>query len=112
MAITITKNISNTIDLSDVMTVDLMNNWNVVTSVLIDKHLEREIEITPTIAAKYTFDMYGLFLNELGIQPELIYPHIRVNGYSSSSEYEGINKYIKLIDTGIALSYYKLFNKN
>ena len=111
MATTRTKNISNTIDTSDTMTEDLMIKWNNIIDILSSKHLEREVSIKPTIAAKYRFDMFGLFQNDLGIPPELIYPHIRVNGYNSSSCYDGYQINIKIIASDILMSYYKLFTK-
>jgi len=111
MANTATRNLSNTIDLSDVMTETILIRWNNIIDALVSNHLEREVSIKPSIAAKYTFDMFGLFQNELGIPPELIYPHIRVNGYASSNDYEGVRTTIKLISSDIVLAYYKLFTK-
>lgn len=111
MDVTKTRNISNTIDLGDVMTEDLMNKWNNIIDILEKKHIDREVSIKPTIAAKYEFDMYGLFQNELGIPPELIYPHIRVNGYNSSNCYDGYKINISILSSDILMSYYKLFTK-
>lgn len=57
----------------------------------------KTVSISNTIAYKYRFDMYGL-LQHLGVTTEYIYPNIIVNGYSSSTDFEGNIEQIKIVD--------------
>ena len=46
-------------------------------------------EISIAVAERYRFDLYGLFVNELKIPDEFIYPNFLINGYVSSDEFQG-----------------------
>lgn len=46
-------------------------------------------EISIAVAERYRFDLYGLFVNELKIPDEFIYPNFLINGYVSSDEFKG-----------------------
>lgn len=104
-------NISNNIKINKLSDIELINKWNLITDTLIKKHIVREIEISPVMADKYKFDLFGLFRNEINIPIEHIYPHIRVNGYDSSNCYDGGKLRLKIIDANIINNYYKLFTK-
>lgn len=104
-------NLSNEITASN-LSADLITKLNTVISTLRDKHVSKEITITPVIAEKYRFDMHGLFQNELSMIDEFIYPHIRVNGYNCSNSYDGELLKIKIIDEAILKHYLALLKKS
>lgn len=90
----------------------VFDKWNSVKYYLIENHVAGETEISPVNAEKYRFDLYGLFNNVLFIQPEYIYPHIIVNGYTSSYDYNAELLRFKILDTTVLSSYYRLFMKD
>lgn len=67
----------------------LLNNYVVATNV-----------ISPTEAEKFKFDLAGLFKIKFEMKEELILPHILVNGYNSSTEYNGDRLEFKFLDYG------------
>ena len=104
--------LGNTIDTSFTITEDLLTNWNNIIDILVEKHILRRINIDINIAHKYRGDLNGLFL-ELEVDKEYIYPHVRVNGYSDSSAYDGKQVSFALIDDKTLRKYYRAFkNKN
>lgn len=104
-------NISEKINTNTVIDSDLIGRWNGVIEILSDKHVVKTIDISPVLAEKYKFDLYGLFSNEISIPNEHIYPHIRVNGYDCSNSYDGKKLQLKILDSNIVTNYYKLFTK-
>lgn len=89
---------------------DLIINWNTVITKLSNLYIIKKVNIQGTIAEKYRSDMYGLF-KYLGVEDEFIYPHIRVNGFNSSREYNSSVLEIKMIDLSILNIYYEMFTK-
>lgn len=75
----------------------IINKWNSVTPILNDKYIDNEAEITGNVAYKYKHDFSGLVMS-LGVPLEFAYPHIVVNGYTSSIDYDGKNMKIKIIN--------------
>jgi len=88
-----------------------VNNWNNVIGIFISKYITRTIDVSPVVADKYRFDLYGLFSNELNIPEEHIYPHILANGYMCSNEYDSKKLRFVLLDTTMLNNYSKLFKK-
>jgi hypothetical protein len=103
-----TNNLSRTINTGFTLTSEIVTYWESMIDVLKAKHTNGTKEITPVMAEKYQFDMYGLFL-ELGIPQSHIYPHIRVNGYASSNDYYGEKLRILILDPYILEQYISLF---
>jgi hypothetical protein len=91
------------------LTTDLVSKWNTVIKILSENHISKQIEIKPSIVEKYKGDLWGLFKNEVGLQDEYIYPTIRVNGYTSSSSYNGEKLRFDIISNNKLAMYYKLF---
>jgi len=89
---------------------NLIIDWNTIITKLYNLHVSKSVTIQGTIAEKYRSDMYGLF-KYLGISDEYIYPHIRVNGYNSSREYDAMLLNIKILDISILNTYYEMFTK-
>jgi len=104
---TATNNIANNIDLSYQLDKELLFQWNNIIEVLKNKYIEQTISVEPVIAVKFKFDMEGLF-KFLNIDNSIIYPHIRVNGYPSSSAYDGRITDIHILSPNVK-NYYKLF---
>ena len=104
-------NMSNLINTKYKCTAELVKNWNGIIDILKLKHINRTVEISPSIAEKYRFDLYGLFKKELAVPEEQIYPHIRINGYYSSDQYDGGKLKLHLLDSTVLYNYYKLFTK-
>jgi len=89
---------------------DLIINWNTIIVKLNNLHVSKTVTLQGTIAEKYRADMYGLF-KYLDIPDEFIYPHIRVNGYTSSRDYDSNKLEIKILDIPILNTYYEMFTK-
>ncbi len=91
------NNISRKITSGYVQTSDAISYWESIIDVLKAKHITEVKEISPVLAEKYQFDMYGLF-QELGVPDSHIYPHIRVNDYASTNDYYGEKLRISMLD--------------
>ena len=91
-----------------VMDANLQKKWNSVALYLEKNYLYSTNDVGGAVAYKYSQDFIGL-LNYLDIPKELHYLHIIVNGYKSSTDYNGINSSIKIIDTKEAMLYYEMF---
>ena len=92
------------------LSADLIKSWETVIPYLAQsENLAGYREITPQQANMYRHDMYGLFLNVLLISEEYIYPHIRVNGYHSSHNYDSKRLRIIVIKPDIVAKYYNVF---
>lgn len=90
----------------------MINNWNSIKSVLKEKYLTgQQFEVHPLVAEKYKFDLYGLFKYEIHIDDLYIYPHMIVNDYDCSNNYDGGKLRFDLIKTSILETYYRLFIK-
>jgi len=89
---------------------ELLNNWNSVTETLYNKHIIKVTKVDGNLGHKYRGDLYGLFL-ELELPVEFIYPHIRVNGYTNSSDYDGTQLSFSVIDDAVLRNYYKMFTR-
>lgn len=93
-----------------VMDDELLNNWNSVIETLYTKHIIKTTKVEGNLGHKYRGDLYGLF-QELDLPAEYIYPHIRVNGYSNSSDYDGTQLSFSVIDDAALRNYYKMFTR-
>ena len=89
---------------------ELLNNWNNVTDILYNKHITKTTTIDGNLGYKYRGDLYGLFL-ELELPTEFIYPHMKVNGYSDSSDYNGEQIAFFVLDVAVLRNYYKMFTR-
>lgn len=67
----------------------MIKSWNQSMEMLKIRLKTGTREITPQMAEKYKFDLFGLFYNEFRIPKVMIYPNIRLNGYDSSYCYDG-----------------------
>lgn len=88
----------------------LLNNWNNVIDILFTKHIVKTTTVDGNLGYKYRGDLYGLFL-ELELPTEYIYPHMRVNGYNDSSDYDGTQIAFFVIDDAALRNYYKMFTR-
>lgn len=88
---------------------DLVIKWNNIREVLLKNHIVSTVEITPVDAERYLFDLHGLCISALRLPEYQVYPHMIVNGYTSSYDYNGELLRFKLIDSGKLLNYYRLF---
>lgn len=91
------------------LTTDLVSKWNTIIKILSENHITKQIEVKPATVEKYKGDLWGLFKNEVGLQDEYIYPTIRINGYPSSSSYNGEKLRFDILDSNKLSMYYKLF---
>lgn len=99
------------IDTSSKLDVTMVNNWNTVIPILKTKYLSTVHEITPVQAEMYRNDLYGLFKHVIGVQDKFIYPHIRVNGYDTSWNYDSKKLNFALISGEALDKYYTRFKK-
>lgn len=99
------------INTSNALNKDLINKWNTAIPILAAKYVQGVKEISASTANVYRFDLYGLFLNVFLIQENYIYPHIRVNGYDCSNNYDGKKLRFILLDPMRLSLYYNLFTK-
>ena len=102
--------IKKMLDTDKVLDNELQKKWNSAALYLERNYLYDTREIGGAIAYKYRQDFSGL-LNYLDIPKELQYLHIIVNGYKSSTDYDGINTSIKIIDTREAMLCYEMFTQ-
>jgi hypothetical protein len=93
-----------------VMDDELLNNWNSVIDTLYTKHISKTTKVEGNLGHKYRGDLYGLFL-ELELPKEFIYPHMRVNGYSDSSDYDGSQLTFFVLDDSALRTYYQMFTR-
>ena len=84
--------------------------WCNIQPMLREMYVVGEKNISGVIAEKYKHDMYGLLRN-MEIPDAHILPHILVNGYNSSREYDGRLTNIKILD-GSRLDIYLRLYKN
>lgn len=89
---------------------NMIKLWNTVIYRLSNIDNLKTIDVTADKACKYKGDFYGL-LKEAKVPAEYFYPVLRVNGYYSSSDYNGIGKVIYLPDENKLSLYYRLFKK-
>jgi hypothetical protein len=105
------KSVSTNINTSTGLTSELADKWAMVVPKLKEAAIVREIEMTPVQAEKYKGDLHGLFKNEMSMRETHIYPHILVNGYDSSSCFDGTNLKLYILDESKVEVYYKLLTK-
>ena len=106
------KKLSNKIDINTIKEKELFQMWNSIAPILKFKYIVDERSVDGAIANKYKFDFEGLLINEFKIHKEFIYPTILVNGYSSSTDYNGETKRILIIDDKIMYDYLRMFIRN
>lgn len=104
-------NLSNRINKDLVTTSSIIGSWNAVIASLEDS-VVNVVEIKPTIAEKYRFDMAGLFKEVFNMSENYIYPHIRINGYNSSDDYYGEKLNIIMLDYNKLDEYITQFKYN
>ena len=92
------------------LTVEMIKNWETVIPYLSQPEYHAGVqEITVQMANMYRHDMHGLFLHGLLINEEYIYPHIRVNGYHSSHNYDAKLLRIIILKPDAVSRYYSVF---
>ena len=89
----------------------IVEQWNSVIPLLDKSYITGTTAIEGNIAYKYKGDLFGLFL-ELGINRELIYPFMKINGYDSSDEYDGTVLQFRVLDTSMLTIMYNMFTKS
>jgi len=99
------------INYTDIYDKKLIELWVNIKDVLLKNHIVGEKVINNATANKYIGDMYGM-LKEIGLEDVVIFPHILVNGYNSSRDYDGLTTKILLIDPAILNRYYLSYLKN
>ena len=90
----------------------IMKEWQRVKPILELNYIVSEKEVTPLYAEKYKFDLYGLFRDILLIDKTFIYPHIIVNGFNSSVDYDGSRLRFSIIAPMVLVKYHRLFARN
>lgn len=90
---------------------NMMSKWNSIRQVLKSKYIASQAEVKPMVAERYRFDLYGLFKHELMIDELFIYPHMIVNDYDCSNNYDGGRLRFNILQPSILETYYRLFNK-
>ena len=103
-------NLSKYVDTTLKKTTEYYSNWNNVKD-LLGGYVVNTVEVGPAIIEKYVGDMHGLFKDQFSMRDELIYPHILVNGYLSSSDFNGEILRIKLLDERKLSDYLLRFNQ-
>lgn len=104
-------NIKEQIDLSYNPNSNLINKWNNIRIILKQKYVIATKEISTSDSRKYLHDLEGLFSDIFYTKPEFIYPHIIVNGYNSSCDYNGEILRFKILDNTALNNYYRLFTE-
>ena len=89
----------------------MIKSWNQSLEILKIRIKTGIKEITPQLAEKYKFDLYGLFYNEFNIPKIMIYPNIRLNGYDSSYCYDGKRLRFRLFESSGLADYATAFAK-
>lgn len=106
------SSISSIIDSEYPLSRDLVIKWNNIREVLLKNHVVSTVEISVVDAERYLFDLHGLCITSLRLPEYQVYPHMIVNGYTSSTDYNGELLRFKLLDAGKLLNYYRLFLRN
>ena len=83
--------------------------WHSVKYYLNKNHVSSILGVNAVVAEKYKGDLDGLFIEVFQIPKKYLYPHAIVNGYDSSSCYEGATLNFKMLDQEVLQQYYKLF---
>lgn len=96
---------------STVISKTYYNDWINVQDLLPDMLSGNIAEIPPAKVAKYRFDLYGLFKEYFNMEDRYIFPHILVNGYLSSSDFNCELLRFKLLDTGKLNEYENFFTR-
>ena len=104
------KNLGKYVDVTLVKTSDYYSKWNNIKD-LLDSYVINTVEVGPAIIEKYVGDMYGLFKEQFSMKDELIYPHILVNGYLSSTDFNCEILRIKLLEERKLNDYLLKFNQ-
>lgn len=86
-------------------------NWLNIEDLLPDMLTTNLAEIPPAKVAKYRFDLIGLFKEYLNMDDKYIFPHILVNGYKSSSDFNCELLRFKLLDTSKLDEYDNFFRR-
>lgn len=98
------------INTSKHLSTEMIKNWETVIPHLAKpENLAGYREITVQMADMYKHDMFGLFVHGLLINEEYVYPHIRVNGYHSSHNYDSKRLRIIVIKPDVVARYYNVF---
>ena len=98
------------IDNNKHLSAEMIKNWeNTIPHLAKPENIAGMREITPQMADMYKHDMFGLFLHGLLINEEYIYPHIRVNGYHSSHNYDSKRLRLLIIKPEVVAKYYNVF---
>lgn len=105
------KNIGDILSYDTSVNRSLIAKWNTVKDILNNDHIVSEIAVKTTDAEKYRFDLYGLIKNNFSIPEYQIYPHMIVNGYTSSYDYYGERLRFKIINGETLNKYYRMFTK-
>jgi hypothetical protein len=100
-----------TIKCSDISVGDIFKINGIAYEVVDDGTIRNDRNDYQHICTSHVDDMYGLFL-ELSVPEEYIYPHIRVNGYTSSYDYDGYKLRLDLLDLTELQMYHELFKKD
>lgn len=95
--------VSNTINRS------LLAKWNSIRDLLLEKHIATTVSVSVVDAEKFKFDLHGLFKFSLNMADYEIYPHMIVNGYTSSTDYNGELLRFKIINSNTLNTYYRMF---
>lgn len=90
----------------------IMKEWQRIKPILELKYIVSVRETTPLYAEKYRFDLYGMLRDIFFIDETFIYPHIIVNGYDSSTSYDGNKLRFSIINPQILVTYHRLFTRN
>ena len=90
------------------MTEELRLKWNSVIDMLKVDENNQVRKVEANMGYKYRGDLYGLFL-EIGIERNLIYPHMKINGYDNSDEYRGDKTEFIFLDSSTAMEYLSIF---
>lgn len=89
----------------------IASQWEMFTPNLYESGIERTVTLDPAIAYKYRFDFYGLLLNEYSIPYETMIPHLIINGYTSSTDFDGTRLEVHLLNKAMLASYLQSINK-
>lgn len=89
-----------------------VKKWNSIKPILKYKYVAAVNEVTPLYAEKYKHDLYGLFKIYFGISDQYVYPHIIVNDFDSSYDYNGNKLRFRMLDNSKLNYYISLFKKN
>jgi len=100
--------IAEMIPIKSISDKNILLMWNTVIGDL--TKVAKPTKVYPVLCHRYVYDFYGLLLN-LNIPYKYLYPTLRVNGYSASTEYTGNVKDVLLIPEDILTEYYSAFTR-